>query len=134
MSFWACLVILNLLSVVPALGDDIVAGILGSSTVVSWSIRRFTILHFLLGFIAIILVGLHVILLHRSFPSKGAGDIAVDSANSLTVVIAKDLAIFLTIVILLFLDAIKSLVHPDNWGAFSRLITPAHIEPEIYFL
>lgn len=35
MSFWACLVILNLLSVIPALGDEIVSGILAGGTVTS---------------------------------------------------------------------------------------------------
>lgn len=134
MSFWAALVILNLLSVVPALGDEIVAGILGSSTVTSWGIRRFTVLHFLLGVVAIALIAIHLVILHRISPGKGGNVATTDGTSTLATVLVKDLALFLMIFALLFWDGIKTLVHPDNWAGFSRLITPAHIEPEIYFL
>lgn len=133
MSYWAALVILNLFSIIPAIGDEIVSWILGSSTVTSWSLRRFTIIHFLTAIIAIILIIIHIILLHRQSPSKINSDIN-DGTASLVFVLIKDLVFCLIIISLLFLDSIKSLVHPDNWQSFSRLITPSHIEPEIYFL
>ena len=34
----------------------------------------------------------------------------------------------------IFFSCVFDLVHPDNWNQFSRLATPSHIEPEIYFL
>lgn len=108
------MVILNLITVLPALGDEIVAGILGSSTVVSWSIRRFTVLHFLLGVIALALILGHLLLLHRTNPSRISSDIAADGTETLPIVIFKDLALFLIISTLLFWDGTKSLVHPDN--------------------
>lgn len=133
MSFWAALVILNLATVVPALGDEIVAWLLSGSTVNSWSLRRFTVIHFLMGVLALALALLHVVLLHRQNPAKSANDLS-DSSETLTFVIVKDLALFLAVLSLLFLDCTKTLVHPDNWQSFSRVVTPAHIEPEIYFL
>ena len=128
------MVILNLLSVLPALGDEIVAGILSGSTVNSWSIRRFTVIHFLLGIIALALIAVHLVLLHRTNPGRYPSDVPGDVSDTLAVVLAKDLALFLLVFALIFSDSTKTLVHPDNWGSFSRLITPAHIEPEIYFL
>jgi ubiquinol-cytochrome c reductase cytochrome b subunit len=133
MSYWAALVILNLFSVIPILGDEIVAWILGASTVTSWSLRRFTVIHFLLGVIALAIIAIHIILLHRQAPSKGGTDLS-DGVETLNFVLVKDLAICLVITAMIFLDPVKTLVHPDNWQGFSRLVTPAHIEPEIYFL
>jgi ubiquinol-cytochrome c reductase cytochrome b subunit len=133
MSYWAALVILNLASVIPFFGDEIVAGILASSTVTSWAIRRFTVLHFLLGVVAIITVLLHIICLHRQNPSGNQVEIA-DGAENLLIVLAKDASLFMICFLFLFFESTKSLVHPDNWQGFSRLLTPAHIEPEVYFL
>ena len=133
MSYWAALVILNLASVIPFLGDEVVAWILSSATVTSWSIRRFTTLHFLLAIIAVALIGAHVVLLHRQSPSKNSVDIS-DNSETLALILAKDFALTFLILSLVFHDSVKSLVHPDNWCSFSRLITPTHIEPEIYFL
>jgi quinol-cytochrome oxidoreductase complex cytochrome b subunit len=133
MSYWAALVILNLLSVVPFLGDEIVFWVLSSATVTSWSLRRFTVIHFLLAVIAIALIALHIVLLHRQSPSRNGTDIA-DNAGNLGLVLAKDLILTLSVTLLVLLDATKQLVHPDNWQSFSRLVTPVHIEPEVYFL
>lgn len=55
-------------------------------------------------------------------------------SETLGQVIVKDLFIGLVMVSIIFLDAIKVLVHPDNWQSFSRVVTPTHIEPELYFL
>jgi len=133
MSYWAALVILNLASVIPFLGDEVVAWILASATVTSWSIRRFTVLHFLLAIVALAFVGIHVILLHRQSPSKTSVDIS-DNSETLALILAKDFAVTFLLVSFVFADSVKTLVHPDNWCSFSRLITPTHIEPEIYFL
>lgn len=133
MSYWAALVILNLASVIPFLGDEIVAGILASATVTSWAIRRFTALHFLLGIAALIFILVHIVILHRQNPSSNQTDIA-DGSETLLIVLVKDFSFFLVVFLALFLDCSKSFVHPDNWQAFSRLLTPAHIEPEVYFL
>ena len=118
---------------IPLLGNEIVATVLGGSTVSSWSIRRFTVLHFLLAVISLAFVAMHLIILHRQQPSTVASDIA-DGRESLFIVLAKDLMIVLLVFTTMFLDPVFSLIHPDNWNSFSRLSTPAHIEPEVYFL
>jgi ubiquinol-cytochrome c reductase cytochrome b subunit len=106
-------VILNLASVIPFLGDEIVSGILASSTVTSWAIRRFTVLHFLLGVIAIIFVLIHIVFLHRQNPSLVQTDIA-DGSETLLQVLVKDFSMLLVFMIFVFLDSSKSFVHPDN--------------------
>jgi quinol-cytochrome oxidoreductase complex cytochrome b subunit len=126
-------VILNLLTVLPILGEEIVGFVLGSATVTSWSLRRFTALHFALAVVAVALIAIHIVLLHRQSPAFSSSDIS-DGSATLGDILAKDLAITLAFVGLITLDAIKTLVHPDNWNGFSRLLTPTHIEPEIYFL
>lgn len=133
MSYWAALVILNLLTVLPILGEEVVGFVLGSATVTSWSLRRFTALHFVLAVVAVLLIAIHIVLLHRQSPSFSSIDIA-DGSSFLVEILAKDLAITLLIVGLITFDSVKTLVHPDNWNGFSRLLTPTHIEPEVYFL
>lgn len=133
MSFWAALVILNLLSVIPFIGNELVNGILSGGTMNSWSVRRFTVIHFLLAIIAILILIIHLILLHRGQPRKFNSNIA-DSRETLMFVLIKDFAIVLLFIGILFTNLIFELIHPDNWQSFSRLTTPSHIEPEIYFL
>ena len=133
MSFWAALVILNLFSVVPIFGEEIVAGILSGSTVSSWAIRRFTVIHFLLAIISFLVVAIHIVILHRQNPGYSSAAIS-SGKESLANVLVKDFSLGLTVAGILFFASVKSLIHPDNWGSFSRLSTPAHIEPEIYFL
>lgn len=90
-------------------------------------------LHFLLAVVALAFVAIHVILLHRQQPSKTSVDIS-DNSDTLALILAKDFAITFLVTSFVLADVVKTLVHPDNWCGFSRLITPTHIEPEIYFL
>lgn len=94
--------ILNLLSVIPVLGDELVAGVLGSSTVVSWSIRRFTVIHFLLGLLALILIVVHLILLHRLSPGKTGNFCTTDGTSTLAIILTKDLMLFALVFGLIF--------------------------------
>ena len=133
MSFWACLVILNLLTVFPLVGEEIVSALLGGSTVSSWSLKRFTVIHFLLAILGVALLALHLILLHRNSPAKQNSDVS-DGSEFLTSVLLKDLGLALIILMPLVCVSTRNLIHPDNWQNFSRVSTPAHIEPEAYFL
>ena len=49
-------------------------------------------------------------------------------------VLAKDGIILFPVMSVLLLSSMRWLVHPDNWMAHEVLKTPAHIEPEPYFL
>jgi ubiquinol-cytochrome c reductase cytochrome b subunit len=133
MSFWAALVILNIFTVIPLVGEELVFTILSGPTVNSWSIRRFSLLHFLLAVVALAVVILHLILLHRSNPSKSHSDIATGD-EFLIGVLLKDLALGVWLLLLVFGMVWRGFIHPDNWQDFSRVSTPEHIEPELYFL
>lgn len=133
MSFWAALVILNLFTIFPVVGDELVQAILGGSTVSSWSIRRFSVLHFLLAVVSLGLVVVHLILLHRANPSKLASDQAVGDEFLLGVLV-KDFSLALVLVLAITCNSSRGFIHADNWQNFSRISTPEHIEPEVYFL
>jgi quinol-cytochrome oxidoreductase complex cytochrome b subunit len=86
-----------------------------------------------LAILALAFVAIHLVVLHRQSPSKNGADLA-DSRENLLLVLTKDFFLGLLVFGLVFQDAVFGLIHPDNWASFSRLSTPAHIEPEIYFL
>src|SRR6266436_1185071 len=65
MSFWGATVITNLFSAIPIFGDSIVAWLWGGFTVGDPTLRRFYALHYLLPFVIVAFVGLHLIALHR---------------------------------------------------------------------
>ena len=65
MSYWGAAVITNLFSVIPYFGGSFVFWLWGGFSVVSPTLTRFFVLHFLLPFLILGLVILHVILLHR---------------------------------------------------------------------
>ena len=61
MSFWAAIVILNLVSVLPLISNTIINTLLGSSTLSDFGIRRFALYIFYLRFFLIILIIIHII-------------------------------------------------------------------------
>lgn len=65
MSFWAATVITSLASAVPFIGENIVNWLWGGFSVGNQTLTRFFSLHYLLPFILIALVGLHIIILHE---------------------------------------------------------------------
>ena len=113
MSFWAALVILNLFTVVPLFGNEIVSFLLGGTTVSSWSLRRFTVIHFLLAIISLAVVLAHLVILHRNSPSKQGNDIA-DGSSFLISVIFKDLGLTAIILVFIFIESSRTFIHPDN--------------------
>ena len=70
-------------------------------------------IHFLLAVVAVALVGIHVILLHRQSPSFSASDVS-DGSETLSGILGKDLAVTFVVVGLIFVDSTKGFVHPDN--------------------
>lgn len=133
MSFWAALVILNLATILPVFGDRLVLAILHGSALTSHGLTRFLTIHFLLALVATGLAFLHLIALHRTEPGTSSS-FQSDGSETLQVVFAKDLTMLLFVLLALLTEFGRSLIHPDNWTEFSLLETPAHIEPEVYFL
>src|SRR6202012_571247 len=64
MSFWGATVITNLFSAIPVVGDSIVTLLWGGFAVDNPTLNRFFPLHYLLPFIIVAVVALHVVALH----------------------------------------------------------------------
>jgi len=133
MSYWALIVILNLITIIPILDSIILEGIYGGTFINSTTSGRILTLHFLFGLLSIAILMLHLISIHRIRPA-GFNFTASDGKLALSDVIIKDVIFIVIVLSIVFISGFDALIHPDNYGSFSRLITPAHIEPEVYFL
>ena len=111
----------------------IVEGIFGGSYVQDWTVGRILTLHFALGLVSAAIMLGHLTAVHRIRPA-GSNFMASDGSLSLSDVIFKDSASILFLVMLVLVPILGATIHPDNFGTYSRLVTPAHIEPEVYFL
>ena len=140
MSFWGATVITNLFSAIPFVGESIVVWLWGGFSVDNPTLSRFFALHYLMPFLIVGVVILHIIALHR-FGSNNPLGIDVsgkqDTVPFHPYYTSKDLfgaVVFLTI----FASAVffypNFLGHPDNYIPANPLQTPAHIVPEWYFL
>ena len=140
MSFWGATVITNLFSAIPLIGDSIVTLLWGGFSVDNPTLNRFFALHYLMPFLIVGVVILHIVALHR-FGSNNP--IGIDPSGPQDTVpfhpyyTIKDffgLSVFLT----LFASAIfffpNFMGHPDNYIPANPMQTPAHIVPEWYFL
>jgi len=73
MSFWGATVITNLLSVIPFVGEEVVFWLHGGYGVGNATLNRFFSLHYLLPFVIIGVVMLHLVLLHVVGSSNRVG-------------------------------------------------------------
>jgi quinol-cytochrome oxidoreductase complex cytochrome b subunit len=138
MSFWAATVITNLFSAIPYIGNDIVIWLWGGYSVGNSTLNRFFSLHFVLPFIILALVFLHLLFLHEVKSNNPLGiNAASDSISFFPYYIFKDLfgvIVYLIPFIILISFYPNMLGHPDNYIQADSLVTPAHIVPEWYFL
>lgn len=137
-SFWGATVITNLLSAIPYLGNSIVQWIWGGFAVENATLNRFFTFHFLLPFIITALVIIHLFFLHQTGSNNPLGlNRNIDKVPFYPYFILKDLVGFLIIIIALTLLSLTNpylLSDPDNFIPANPLVTPAHIQPEWYFL
>lgn len=137
-SFWGATVITNLVSAIPYLGNFIVQWIWGGFAVDNATLTRFFAFHFILPFIVIALVIIHLIFLHQIGSNNPLGTKRnIDKTPFNPYFVLKDLVGFIIIFILLTILTLKSpyfLGDPDNFIPANPLITPIHIQPEWYFL
>lgn len=140
MSFWGATVITNLLSVIPIIGGDIVVWLWGGYSVDDPTLNRFFALHFLLPFVIVGIVALHLWALHHvksnnpvGIDLKKKGDF-VPFHPYYTVKDAFGLGVYLIPFTLMVFFAPDYLGHADNYVPANPLVTPAHIVPEWYFL
>lgn len=138
MSFWGATVITNLITAIPYIGEPIAFWLWGGFSVGNPTLNRFFSIHYLLPFLIIGLVFLHLAFLHEQ-----------GSTNSLGVSSSRDLIKFWPYFgikdsfIFIFFFSIYGFIlfffpndlgHTDNYIPANPLVTPAHIVPEWYFL
>ena len=73
MSFWAATVITNLFSAIPVVGNSITTWLLGGYSVDNPTLNRFYALHYLLPFVLVAIVAMHVWALHVTGQNNPTG-------------------------------------------------------------
>nr|YP_009170140.1 cytochrome b [Panulirus cygnus]ALE28931.1 cytochrome b [Panulirus cygnus] len=138
MSFWGATVITNLFSAIPFIGTDLVQWIWGGFSVGNATLTRFFTLHFLLPFVVLALSSVHIVFLHQSGSGNPLGiSSQPDKVPFHPYFSFKDLVGFVVMLMLLVLITLLNpylLGDPDNFIPANPLSTPAHIQPEWYFL
>lgn len=138
MSYWGATVITNLLSAVPYIGIILVEWIWGGFSVRNSTLGRFFSLHYLFPFVILSLVIFHLVFLHENKSSNPLGiQNCTDKVPFHPYFLIKDLTRGILIFILFITINITSpffFIDPDNFMPANPLVTPAHIQPEWYFL
>nr|ASS30700.1 cytochrome b [Stemonopa insignis] len=138
MSFWGATVITNLFSAIPYIGTLLVQWIWGGFAVENATLTRFFTFHFLFPFIVAAATMVHILFLHQSGANNPLGiSSQTDKVPFHPYFTFKDIigfAIMLTLLIMLTLINPYLLGDPDNFIPANPLVTPAHIQPEWYFL
>lgn len=135
MSYWGATVIINLASVVPIIGPDLVIFIWRRYVVVKYTLVRFYSLHFLLPFVVLVIVLVHIEILHKT--SSGSPVIAYNRVNFFFLYFVKDFLFWLFLwftmyfIVSIFCNRLGDV---ENFIAANPLVTPLHIIPEWYFL
>merc|ERR1711907_224316 len=133
MSFWGATVITNLLSPFPCL----IEWLCGGYCVHSPTLKRFFVFHFILPFILLAFVVLHLFYLH--FHSSN-NPLKLNTNNKIPFfpyILIKDFFSLMLILCLYVIQCnfgISTLSHPDNALEACAFLTPLHIVPEWYFL
>nr|QMP96604.1 cytochrome b [Dorylomorpha xanthopus] len=138
MSFWGATVITNLLSAVPYLGNDLVQWIWGGFAVDNATLTRFFTFHFILPFIVLAMVMIHLLFLHQTGSNNPMGlNSNIDKIPFHPYFSFKDslgFIIMMSMLMMLTLTNPYMLGDPDNFIMANPLVTPVHIQPEWYFL
>ena len=139
MSFWGAKVITGLFGAIPVVGEPIQTWLLGGFSPDNAALNRFFSLHYLLPFVILGVVVLHVWALHLPGSSNPTG-VPVKSEEDTVpfhpYYTAKDgfgLGVFLIVFAILVFFAPNFLGEPDNYIKANPMSTPANIVPEWYF-
>jgi len=138
MSFWGATVITNLLSAVPVIGTSLVQWLQGGFTIGDATLHRFYALHYVLPFVIVGLVFLHLWALHR-FGSNNPLGVEVKSPEDtlpfhayFTINDLFGLGVFLIVYSYFVFFTPDYLLSPEIPA--NPLSTPPHIVPEWYLL
>ena len=140
MSFWGATVITNLFSAFPLVGPGVVTWLWGGFAVENPTLQRFFSLHYLLPFVLVGVVVIHLWALHHRKSNNPLGIDIKGPQDTITFhpyYTIKDLlgvAVFGLFFSFFLFFAPNALGEPDNYIPANPLVTPAHIVPEWYFL
>lgn len=137
MSYWAATVITSLLSVIPKVGNDLLIYVWGGISIDQPTLTRVYGLHFLLPFVLIGLVALHIMFLHEHGSNnplgiEGVGGISFHPYYTYKDLLGVVVALFFYLFVVINLPNVLS--HSDNYILADPGVTPTHIVPEWYFL
>lgn len=140
MSYWGATVITNLFSAFPVIGESIVTFLWGGYSVDNPTLNRFFSLHYLMPFVILGLVVLHVVALHIHGSNNPTGVEVKTEKDTIpfhpyyTVKDFFGFGVFFLIFAYFVFFAPNYLGHPDNYIPADPMVTPSHIVPEWYFL
>jgi quinol-cytochrome oxidoreductase complex cytochrome b subunit len=140
MSYWGATVITNLFSAIPVFGNYIVTLLWGGFVVDNPTLNRFFSLHYLLPFVLVGVVMLHLVALHQHGSNNPLGIDRKGPQDSIpfhpyyTVKDLFGLFVFLIVYAAFVFFAPNLLGDPANYIPANSLSTPEHIVPEWYFL
>lgn len=140
MSFWGATVITGFFTAFPVVGEPIQQLLLGGFAVDNPTLNRFFSLHYLLPFMIMGVVILHVWALHVTGQTNPTGIEVKSKTDTVpftpfaTIKDAFALVVFLAVFAYFVFYIPNYLGHADNYIEANPLVTPAHIVPEWYFL
>nr|UTN43034.1 cytochrome b [Craspedonirmus immer] len=138
MSYWGATVITNLVSVIPYFGVEIVQWLWGGFSVSNPTLIRFFSIHFILPFVILGMVVVHILALHSSGSTNPLGvSFQSDKVFFTPYFLVKDLlGVVLALLFLLSVVLVspQMFMDPDNFIKANPMNTPPHIQPEWYFL
>lgn len=135
-SFWGATVITNLFSAIPVVGSKIVIWLWGGYSVDNATLNRFFSFHYILPFVIVALVFVHLGLLHEHGSNNPLGTKATN-LSFYPYFYVKDLLAFFVLITALSIFVFfwsNTLGHPVNYIPADCIKTPLHIAPEWYFL
>ncbi len=139
MSFWGAKVITGLFGAIPLVGEPLQQWLLGGFAPDNAALNRFFSLHFLLPFVILGVVILHIWALHIPGSTNPTGVEIKTESDTLPFhpyYTSKDgfgLGVFLILYCAMVFFMPNALGHPDNYIPANPLQTPAHIVPEWNF-
>jgi ubiquinol-cytochrome c reductase cytochrome b subunit len=140
MSFWGATVITSFFDKIPVIGTSIAIWLKGGFAIENATLNRFFALHYLLPFVILGLVVVHIIALHIHGSNNPTGVDIKSEKDTITFhpyYTVKDIfgfGIFFIIFSYFIFFAPNYLGHADNYIEANPMVTPAHIVPEWYFL
>jgi quinol-cytochrome oxidoreductase complex cytochrome b subunit len=140
MSYWGATVITNLFSALPIIGKPIVTWLWGGFAVGNPTLNRFYSLHYLLPFLIVGVVMLHLVALHQHGSNNPLGIDRKGPQDSIpfhpyyTIKDSFGLGVFLVFYAMMIFFWPNALGDSQNYIEANPLQTPPEIVPEWYFL